>query len=258
MTASGDGHVQLQLGAYVLHALAADEEQDVAAHLAVCPSCMAEAAELAQVRRMLDRLNDHSVARLLAAAAPAEVRPAEDPRAEDSPAEASPADAAAARMPGRHREGLSPRGAISALRPPARPEHRRRLRRPSRSVLAAILVALAVGVGIGAWLGGRAPVDIRLAGAQTDTQSGVSVRVTVVSTPAGARVDAVVEGLTVGEPYRLYVTGDRGESQVAAAWTAEDTRHGVGGDVAIPIDRITTVTLFVADAALVTVRLSEP
>jgi hypothetical protein len=121
-----------------------------------------------------------------------------------------------------------------------------------------VLVALAVGVGIGAWLGGREPVDIRLAGAQTDTHSGVSVRVTVVGAPRGARVDAVVEGLTVGQPYRLYVIGDRGESQVAAAWTAQDTRHGVGGDVTISIDRITAVTLFRVDEALVTVRLVEP
>ena len=69
MTASGPGggHVQLQLGAYVLHALTEDEERAVAAHLAACSSCMADAAQLAGVRRVLDRLNDHSVARLLEA-----------------------------------------------------------------------------------------------------------------------------------------------------------------------------------------------
>lgn len=252
MTASGQngGHVRLQLGAFVLHALAADEERSVAAHLAACPSCLAEAADLAEVRRVLDRLNGHSVARLLEAAV--------------EPPAAAPAEPGAARPwagdshQDRHHT-IRARAGHPRTSPPARPgAARRQWRRPSRSFLAAVLVALAVGVGIGAWLGARAPVDIRLAGAQTDSRSGVSVRVTVVGTPDGARVDAVADGLTVGDPYRLFVIGDRGESQVAAAWTAQDELHGVGGDVTIPIDRITAVTLFRSDAALVTVRLAAP
>lgn len=215
MTASaqGDGHVQLQLGAYVLNALAPDEEPAVARHLAACERCTADLADLLDVRELLDRLDQQSVSRLLAAAQP----PVPDVR-------------------------------------PATP--RRRWARSARVLIAAVALALATGVGIGAWLAARQPVDIRLAGARTDRQSGVSVSVTVVATPGGARVDAFVEGLTLGEPYGLYAIGDRGESQVAASWVAHDDAQGVGGSVTIPIDRITAVVLFHADEALVTVRLA--
>lgn len=266
MTASEQGgeHVQLLLGAYVLQALPQDEERVVAAHLAACSSCLAEAAELAQVRRVLDRLDRRGVARLLDAAGqpPATAQPHAEtpPPATARPRAATPSTPGSASAPGSpvagrtrdsHRPGDS--GDRASGNGPARPGRRRW--RPSRTLVAAVLIALAVGVGIGAWIGAREPVDIRLAGAQT--QSGVSVRVTVIGTPGGASVDAVVEGLTVGEPYRLFVIGDRGESQVAASWIAQDERHGVGGEVTLPVSRITAVTLAHADAALVTVRLSQ-
>lgn len=238
MTASaqGGGHVQLKLGAYVLNALAADEEHAVAQHLADCARCTADLAELLDVREILDRLDQQSISRLLDAAAQPAV-----PEVHSRPPHPNPA------------AGSAPRGGAN-VRPATAG---RRWARPARVLVAAVALALAAGVGIGAWLAAREPIDIRLAGAQTDRQSGVSVSVTVIGTPAGARVDAFVEGLTVSEPYGLYAIGDRGESQAAASWIAHDDAQGVGGVVSIPIDRITAVVLFHADETLVTVRLRE-
>lgn len=54
--AEGGGHVQLQLGAYVLGGLSAAEEADVRAHLDRCVRCRAAHEELAVVPPWLDLL----------------------------------------------------------------------------------------------------------------------------------------------------------------------------------------------------------
>lgn len=127
----------------------------------------------------------------------------------------------------------------------------------SRVVLAALAVTLVVGVGIGSWLAARAPVDIQLAGTQSDSQTGLSVSVTVVPTEGGAHVDATVRGLVEGEAYRLYAVGDRGDTEVAAAWVAAGPVQGVAGEITITTDRLTAVTLTRADdTVLLTVRLT--
>ncbi|MEV5014419.1 anti-sigma factor [Streptomyces sp. NPDC053780] len=51
MTAGGDPH--LDVGAYTLHALPPDEEADFENHLASCPACREEAAELAATVALL-------------------------------------------------------------------------------------------------------------------------------------------------------------------------------------------------------------
>jgi len=291
MTTADEGaeHVQHLLGAYVLSALPADEDLAVSRHLAVCSSCAADAADLHDVRRVLDRLDEAHVARLLEAVGRAPTEPdasdvpderdelAEPDASEVSettdapePAPTGPASAHPGSSPTRPtrpaatRPGAPPTGPTGpAATRPAQPDRDRRRGtdrrwwRSYRTVLAALVVTLAFGVGLGGWLATRDPVDIRLAGNQTNSQTGVSVWVTVVGTTNGARVDALIEGLTVGHSYRLYAVGDRGESEVAVAWTARDQAQGVGGEVGIPIERLTTVTLTQADGSvLITVRLT--
>ncbi|WP_327006904.1 zf-HC2 domain-containing protein [Dactylosporangium sp. NBC_01737] len=259
MTAEqGDGHVRLQLGAYVLGALPADEELAVTQHLAECSQCADIATDLTDVRRVLDRLDGSGVARLLEAVAAPPISPAPT---HSVPAQAGPTQAGLALpSPARPAADSPGKSAPPPGRPPGGP--RRRRARPTRVVVSAVALALAVGISIGAWLGAKEPVNVRLAGNDTDTQSGVSVSVTVVGEPDGARVEAVVEELTVNQSYRLYALGDRGESQLAVSWTAQNRVHSVGGNVTIPINRITAVTLFrandTANDALVTVRLSKP
>jgi hypothetical protein len=297
----GAEHVQHLLGAYVLSALPADEDLVVSRHLAVCRRCADEAADLQDVRRLLDRLDDDRVARLLEAVGrtpskadmsgpdvtePDVTRPdvtgpqvtepqVTEPQVTEpqvtEPEAARPAPASPGApipdtpvIPSRRRSSPTPDGPTGppGTRPssPGRDRRRRpgrRWTRPSRLVLAALTITLAIGVGLGGWLANRDPVRIQLAGTQTNTQIGISVAVTVVGTGNGSRVDAHVEGLTVGQAYQLVAVGDRGESQTAVAWTARDRTHGVGGEVAIAIDRLTAVTLIQADGrVLVTVRLA--
>lgn len=291
----GAEHVQHLLGAYVLDALTADEHLAVSRHLAACRRCADEAGDLQDVRRVLDRLDDDGVARLLAAVGRIPSRPdvpepdMTDPDMTDpdvtepeaggpdmarpgvtEPVAAPPAPASPGIpipdtpvIPSRRRPSSTPDAptAPPGTRPssPGRDRRRRPGRRwtqPSRVVLAALTITLAIGVGLGGWLASRDPVQIQLAGTQTNTQIGISMAVTVVGTGDGSRVDALVEGLTVGQAYQLVAVGDRGESQVAAAWTARDRTQGVGGEIAIAIDRLTSVTLIQADGrVLVTVRL---
>jgi hypothetical protein len=54
------GHVQLQLGAYVLGGLSRAEEAAVEAHLAQCAPCQAEYEELACVPSWLDLLKSEN------------------------------------------------------------------------------------------------------------------------------------------------------------------------------------------------------
>lgn len=265
----GAEHVQHMLGAYVLSALSADEDLAVSRHLADCATCANEAATLDDVLRVLDRLDGDGVARLLAAVSQApgepdvEAGPTSTPTTPDAttpapttPASTTPASTSPVRpsSPPAGPSGSRPASPGRDRRPPAG----RRWSRPYRMVLAAFAVTLAVGIGIGGWLASRDPVGIQLAGTETNVQSGVSVSVTVVGTAGGSRIDAQIEGLTIGRAYQLFAVGDRGESQVAASWTAQDHTQGVGGEVSIPVERLTTVTLTRADGSvLVTVRLTE-
>lgn len=285
--AQGDGHVHLQLGVYVLGALPADEEFTVAQHLVGCSECTSAAADLAEVRGLLDRLDERGVSRLLEGAAAAALAPT--PPAAGSvppvPAQSAPAlsdspqsdptlpdptqpdptrpdstltdttrpDTARrdAARPGAGRPGST---APSGVRPGG---SRRRWSRHPRVLVAALVFTLAVGISVGTWLNNRGPADIQLAGSQTDTRSGVSITVTVTSLPGGSRVRAEIEGLTVGESYRLYAVDNQGKSQLAAAWTAQDQANAVGGDVTTPIGAITEVTLFHSSDPVVTVRLTQ-
>lgn len=262
MTAQGDRHGEHELGVFVLGLLPPAEEQAVAAHVAECARCRDEADQLREVRALLDRLDESSIAQLREV--PVESAPVPGPR----PQAAAPPESDRAHHRPPRASGLSgpprPPGSAGPPKPPGPsgpsgpPKRPARWRAPrSRVVLAALVVTLAVGVGLGSWLANRAPVDIRLAGTQSDSQTGVSVSVTVVPAPAGAHVDATVRGLVEGEAYRLYAVGDRGDSQVAAAWVAASPVEGVAGDITIPTNRLTAVTLTRSDdTVLLTVRLT--
>ena len=262
------GHVEQHLGVFVLGALSSVEDQAVARHLVACARCAAEAAGLQDVRRLLDRLTGDNVEELMRRHKSLSDRPRQDlARRDPAPLNPAPPNPAPANPepadPGRRNPG--PRGARPARGPSRKGKGvKPRSGRPSRwsvrtwVVLTSVVVALGIGTGIGAWLSTRSPVDIRLAGEQTDSQSGVSVSVMVVGSPSGAHVEAVIEGLTADEAYRLYTVGDRGETQLAAAWTGTGSVQGVAGDVTIPSARLTAVTLARSDGqVIVTVRLAR-
>ena len=240
-------HVE-HLGVFVLDALSSEEDRTVARHLAVCPECEAEAAGLQDVRRLLDRLSEDDVDELIRRHNSVPHRPQDDSA---QPKPGPPNHGSRGARPPR-----GPSGKVPAVKRTSGRRSRWSLR--TRAVLASVVVALGVGTGIGAWLATRGPVEIQLAGAQTDSQSGVSVSVTVVGSPSGAHVEAVIQGLTMDEAYRLYAVGDHGDSEVAAAWTGTGSVQGVAGDVTIQIERLTAVTLARSDGqVIVTVHLSR-
>jgi anti-sigma factor RsiW len=245
--AHGDEHVEHELGVFVLGLLPVEEEQAIADHLAGCARCQAETAELRQVRALLDRLDDSSIAQLR------QLSRDTDPESTPPPDVAPPREA----NPARDRPATvsGPPGRPGSSGPPSRPSRRRPIR--LRVVLAALVVTLVAGVGLGSWLTSQAPVDIRLAGTQWDNQTGVSASVTVVPASGGSHVDATVRGLVAGEAYRLYAVGNRGDSEVVAEWVSTGSVEGVAGEITITTDRLTAVTLTRRDeTVLLTVRLS--
>jgi hypothetical protein len=241
--AQDDQHVEEMLGVYVLGALPADEEAAVATHLATCPRCELMAFQLHAVRAAFDRISPRGVASLLA-----------EPGA--GPASPSKRDGSARRIG--PSAPTAPTGRTHPVGRGAAHPTKRRWSLPVRLVLAAVALALVTGVGIGTWLGTRGPVDVHLAGSQTDTQTGVSLQVTVVTAAHGSRVEATFFGLTAGKEYRLYAVGNRGESELAVDWTASGGTEGVAGDVTLSADRVTSVTATRANGSvLVTVRLTR-
>ncbi|QCX81468.1 Anti-sigma-L factor RslA [Streptomyces sp. YIM 121038] len=58
VSGSGDGHVELLLGAYVLGGLSPAECRGVAAHIAACDSCRTAHRELSDAPAFLSLLSD--------------------------------------------------------------------------------------------------------------------------------------------------------------------------------------------------------
>lgn len=59
------GHVRLELGVYVLGAIAAADRSAVGAHLACCADCRDELAELAGLPGLLSRVSPDNAERLV-------------------------------------------------------------------------------------------------------------------------------------------------------------------------------------------------
>jgi predicted anti-sigma-YlaC factor YlaD len=236
--ASGDEHVRLWLGLYVLGALSTQEHAVVAEHLDRCAQCQAESDELAQVPAFLSLLSDEDVRILADEFGTPDLLDREDSFDALDPVPPPPS---------------IPR----SLSPVSFPRKLRNLTGAARSgrlVLAALMVTLVAGIGIGVWLQASSsgpPAATTLAASATDTVSGASLSVVVVGQNAGSQVQATVKSLRVGVQYQLIGVSVRGQTEVVAQWVGSDGSQNVEGKVEVPPQDLAFFTVTQLDGAVV-------
>jgi Putative zinc-finger len=217
-----DEHMVDSLGAYALGALDERETQAVAAHLAGCPECRAQADELCELKDALGEVPPETFL--------------------DGPPEGG--------------DLLLQR----TLRQ-VRAEKESGLRTRSLLVGAAAVVAVAVALGGGVLLGkGNTPTTVALPAPAltappspvvpgTDHMSGVQggIRLDVTMTPAvgWVRVNASVSGIPEGQKCKLIVVSKSGQSEVAGTWFVSQKGATAGtnldGSALIPMDQVASV-----------------
>jgi len=176
-----NGHPTMLLGAYALGALEAVEDGEVSAHLARCPDCAAEVADLRTLPPLLDALNDGDLAGLQAGDAPPDYL-------------------------------FDRLAAEAAARFPATAWWRR-----TRVLLAAAAAAVLIAAGLSGWA--LASGDTH-AHTYTATAAGVRMDVRLTSARTGTGLHIDVSGLPTDEHCTLVAVAMDGSRHVAGQWTA--------------------------------------
>jgi len=249
MTPPGEAgpHVQLKLGPYVLGALPFADSLAVEEHIERCATCRAECDELADVPDFLRLLSLADVETLAAGAR------------DDAAAAGTPVRAASG--PPTPPAGRRPATAASkaTTAPPSRSRRRRAVPHRYRFLVYAAAAILVVGVFTGVWLRPDESVAVTLAGAQTDSVTGVRMAVTAVAQDGRAHVTADVAGLSPGREYTLYAVSTRGETREMTRWVTDDGRDSLTGELAFGTDALAFFTVVAADdSVVVTVRMMPP
>jgi hypothetical protein len=238
MDAAGEGHTREELGVYVLGRLTPTAAAAVDRHLDVCADCAAQALELADVRDVLNRLEPEDIATLTARRHPSVAAQQEMavPRSRSDAERAAgrpPARSAASRGP----DNRAPARSSRALRPPA--------------VLTGIVVALLlVAAGLGAVFA-LSPTQLALAGTGTSDQTGASISVTVRGSDRTCHLEADINGLIPQQRYRLLAIESDGTSRNVIEWTATTPDHRIAVDLALPAERLVTVSVTTLDGGVV-------
>lgn len=191
----GQGHEQrMDLGAYVLGALSAQERRTVEDHLAQCGQCRAELAGLETLPALLDAVPAERAAQI----------------ADD-----------AGRAP---EPGAAPRELL------ARVTRRRRARAAAwtASLAAAAAGFFAAGIALGPTLGARpgqaaSPSASAAAPATTVTLAsgdGARIDLALVARAWGTELDLTCRGMPNGGAYTVWVVSAGGTAQQAGAWSS--------------------------------------
>jgi anti-sigma factor RsiW len=237
---------RIALGALVLGALTPGEREVVEAHVAACPECTAELAELATLPGLLARLRPEEADAAIAvpASGGTEEDDGPDPLLERLLARAH----AESRTQGAGARPEEP-GTDGTPAPRSLADARARRRRITAWTLA--VVSAAAGA---AWLlvagplasVDRAPAVVVVEG--HDRQSQVRGEVTLTSTPNGTELAVVLDGVEPGEECRIEVVRTDGERDTAAAWEATYLGEArVTGSTRWPIARIDRLEITTPD-----------
>lgn len=211
-------HARLSLGVHVLGVIDPEDRPALEAHLAGCPRCAAEMAELAVLPGLLHRVN---------------------PQVAASDLPAAPA-------------GFQDR-VVSAARV-ARARRRRRLRTVSTAVAAAaaVLAAVLLLPGLVGDDNGSSPAAGRpIVVERTDPGTAVHARVDLRAADGGTELTMVLGGVRPGERCRLVARDDDGNRETAATWVATYSGDAsVTGTTSFPRDSITSLQVVRADGKL--------
>jgi putative zinc finger protein len=207
-------HDRSLLGAYALGGLDAREAQAVHDHLATCPECRREVADLTDLRVAMD----------------------------DVPPEAfldGPPDGGDLLLRRTIRAARAEAPALLATAP-VRP------RRSFALVAASVIIAAAVALGGGILIGRQtAPESSTQAvgpnarqAAGTDQQTGATLNVALTPQAGWVRVHAVAGGIPAGEPCQLLVVKKDGGTVLAGSWMVSErgAREGTTLDGSALVD----------------------
>lgn len=215
-------HDRSQLGAYALGALEPDEIREVDEHLATCPECRAEVAELEEMKEFLG-----------------EVPP-------EAFLEGPPSDGDLL-LQRTLREVRTT--ATATVTPAAAPPAKRR----SRWLAVAAAVVVVAGALAGGVVIGRQSVDqtdVPVAGSRqvtaTDTTTGATMATTVEPRAGWSWVQVQIKGLKAGAECQMLVTDKAGKAWVAGTWkvsekSARENNSRFEGGVLVPIDQVRSV-----------------
>ncbi|TCO44299.1 putative zinc finger protein [Kribbella antiqua] len=208
-------HDRSQLGAYALGALEPDEVREMDEHLATCPECRAELAELEEMKEFLGEVPPEAFL--------------------DGP----PADG-----------DLLLQRTLRQVRTAPEPQKKQR----SRWLwIAAALVLIAGALGGGVLIG-RQTVDQVAeppAGSRqvstTDAVTGTTMDTTVEPRAGWSWIQVHLTGLTAGAECEMLVTDKSGKTWGAGSWVVSEkaARDGsyFGGGVLVPLDQVRSVEI---------------
>ncbi|MFY1635502.1 zf-HC2 domain-containing protein [Solwaraspora sp. WMMB335] len=225
----GEPQLREALGLFQVGALPDDEVGAVERHLAICADCLAESDRVGEAVMMLALLS------------PAD---RDDLVAEFGSPGAGPGT--------RGTRGTRPNGSAGGSVRPGR-DRRRSRRLTLVGAGLAVVLALVVGVTIGQ------PMLARLSGADApttlvadaaDRTTGATLSVTVTASGAEVELHATMTGLTVDEPYRLYVTDVDGRSWELASVTGVGRPQKMDTTCPVPIDRLVRFSITASDGSL--------
>ncbi len=222
-------HDNSQLGAYVLGALEPDEIREVDEHLAGCPECRQELAELEEMKEFLGEVPPEAFL--------------------DGP----PADGDLLLQ----RTLREVRATAAAEAPAAPAAVGGGGRKPGRWLAMAAAVVLIAGALVGGVLIGRQSVDTTPvaetppAGSRqvtaTDAQTGAKMATTVEPRVGWSWINVNITGLQAGAECEMLVTDKAGKTFVAGSWVVSEkaAREGsrFGGGVLLPIDQVKSVEI---------------
>lgn len=225
-------------GAYVIGALTPAEREEYERHLAVCPDCNREVAELLPLPGLLGRVDEADRAALLAGAAPAE----------------PPADLERRLLDAVRAEAPAP--TVPTV-PTVLPWWRRTRTRVALGLAAAAAVAAAVAVPL-AQRDEPAPPPTASVTLRQTVPSPLSAEVALTSTDWGTRIDMTCEyaewagGSEERRSYGLYVVDKTGHDHLVSTWLAgpgETAR--TTGSIDLGVDRLRSVEVRAADGKTV-------
>jgi anti-sigma factor RsiW len=266
-TTLGDDHVRLLLGLYVMGKLPESERKAVEAHLSECAQCHDEFVELVEMPSLLAMLTDRDIQALdqLRMAPDAPLQNVDSATTGNGSRSPVPNRLSSARTrPPQHAKGADePNVRRPAASRSARPRKSETgaPRRPARRlglIAAAVALVMGVGLGINAWVQGpEQSINPELTASAVDQATGASLSVVVKPTSSGARVQATVYGLHVGQVYQLFAVAKNGQTQVVSRWSGSDGANAVSGNVTGPPNELAFFTVAVLDGTpVVTVRVT--
>ncbi|MDH2413374.1 zf-HC2 domain-containing protein [Nocardioides sp. CER19] len=219
-------------GAYVLGALTAAEREEYERHLAQCPDCTREVAELLPLPGLLGRVDDADREALLAGAAPA----------------APPAGL---------EERLLDAARAESETTPSLPWWRRTRTQIGVGLAAAAATVLAVVVPLAIRDEPTAPQTSSVT-LQQNVANPLSATVALTSTDWGTRIDMTCTYADWGEgperqrAYGLYVIDHQGQEHQVSTWLAGpgETAHTTGS-IDLAVDKLRSVEVRAADGKTV-------